>query len=449
MILKGNPHKSASAVPLLGCLGARALAGSIFLILGTTGSAAALDLTNDPTLLIGTSSLSDGPFEGAYDQYTYEKYEPNPDEGFRFGNFYAYPTFDAGIVYDDNIFGSHINPVSDTRFELAPLLRIQSDMPRHAINFIAGANSISYADVEDQDYVDLHGLLRGRIDINHAHAISASVGSAILHEEPGAITAPTNIAKPTEFRRNNIALGISRNAGRVYGTLSASVTELDYSEAEAANGTLIDQNFRDTLLYRSQLRAGYRFSPGFEAIGKVAYYRRTDEAVGSRNQDSNGYEAVFGLNMETNPLIQWTFVVGYGIREFDDETKDDVRSLLLKGEVNWDATPRLKLLAAVVRRIDDSIGASDSGRIDTVARVGAKYEIYHNLSGTASLAVGESDFIGSDRADTTYQARLGLEYIVSRHWQLSADYTYQDRQSNNELFDMSRNYFRVGARLKF
>ncbi len=153
--------------------------------------------------------------------------------------------------------------------------------------------------------------------------------------------------------------------------------------------------------------------------------------------------------METNPLIQWSFVAGYGIRQFDDETKDDVRSMLVKGDVNWHITPRLELIAGIVRRIDDSIGASDSGRIDTVAHVGAKYEIYHNLSGTASLAVGESDFIGADRADTTYQARLGLEYTLNRNWRLSADYTYQDRQSSEELFEMSRNHFRLGARLKF
>lgn len=446
---------SASSSATGGQRRAYACTGASLLTLVSASGALALDLGNEPSLFTETVAGRDrlkyydrikifGAERVADRDHNFEQ-----PHGLRLGNLHFLPSVEDYVTFDDNIYATGTDPIADLRNDLMPVIRMHSKLPRHALSLIAGAKSVSYLENTDQNYNNIFGQFGAGLDIDHAHTLSVSFGSAIEHEERREITAPLAAAEPGQFYRNTAAIGITRDVGRLYGTLSAAATWLDYEAVLGNDGTMLDQDARDQRILSTQLRAGYRISPGFEAIGKLELIRRDNEGIEEDDRDSTGYEATAGLNMESSPLLRWQFIGGYGIREFDRTEIETVRSFLLEARVEWLPTQRMTVYGSASHKIDDSLGADDAGRIETAIKGSVDYEIYHNLVGHAGLALRESELIGSDRTDTIYEASLGLDYHLSGHWLLSLDYRFQERDSTTDDFDMSHNQIRLGARYRY
>lgn len=451
-----TPRNTSSVRPgQPGCAYVCALTGGAALALAPLSTALAIDLGNDPSL--ATETLASRDRLRNYDKIKVFGAERVADRdhafgqpfGIRFGNFFAYPSLDTLVMYDDNLYATKRDPISDLRFEMSPILRIQSQLPRHSISLIAGARAVSFLENSDQDYVNLSGQLSGGLDIDSGHVLSASVSSSVEHEERSDITAPLAASEPVEFYKNSVSIGITRDIGRLYGTLSASYTTLDYTSVMSNDGSLLNQDARDQKIASAQLRAAYRISPGFEAISRFKAVRRENNEIPDLSRNSTGYEAAAGLNMETNPVIRWQFIAGYGIRDFDRDDIQTVQSFLLEGRLEWLPTQKMTVYGTVSHKIDDSLGDVDAGRIETSIKGSFDYEIYHNLVGHGGLRYTNSELIGSDRIDTTYELSAGLDYFLSEHWLLGLDYRYQTRESSNEEFGMDRSQVMATVKYKY
>lgn len=438
-----------------GCAAVCAVTGSAALAIAPLSPAYAIDLGNDPSLVTETVASRDRL--RIYDRIKVFGAERVNDRdhafgqpfGIRFGNFFAYPAVDTLAMYDDNLYATKTDPVSDMRFEMSPILRIQSKLPRHSLSLVAGARSVSFLENSDQDFVNLHGQISGGLDIDSGHVLSASASSSLEHEERSDITSPQAATEPVEFTKNSVSVGITRDIGRLYGTLSASMTTLDYSSVMTNDGSLLNQDARDQEIYSAQLRTAYRISPGFEAITRFKAVRRENNEIEELSRNSTGYEGAAGLNMETNPILRWQFIAGYGIRDFDKEELQSVSSLLAEGRLEWLPTQRLTFHGTLSHKIDDSLGDVDAGRIETTVKGSFDYEIYHNLVAHAGLRYSKADLIGSDRVDITYEAIAGLDYFLSEHWLLGLDYRYQTRDSTTESYSMDRNQIMATVKYKY
>jgi hypothetical protein len=372
-------------------------------------------------------------------------------EGIRVGNFFFYPSLGETIAYDSNIYGLAKDPVPDWRFITAPTLKIESQLPRHAFDMTVFGRFVNFAEHSDQDYVDFGGRARGAIHIDHAHTLSASVLATRENEERSASTAAPTAAEPVPIDRFRGSIGITRDVGRLYGTLAATAEHLDYGSVPALDGTTLDQDYRDQTLYSTQLRTGYRFSPGFDLVTRLRAMRQYNdgETPTSGNRNSTGYEAAAGLAFESDALLRWRLLGGYGVRDYDRADLATVNSALLEAQVEWLATDRLTLFAHAGRALVDEIGANDNGRIETTAGARAAYEIRHDLVASVNLEFADLQFNGSQREDRILEAGVGLEYFYTKNWQFSLGYTFEHRQSNEAEFDFDRSLARVGAKLKF
>ena len=61
----------------------------------------------------------------------------------------------------------------------------------------------------------------------------------------------------------------------------------------------------------------------------------------------------------------------------------------------------------------------------------------------------DAEFVGDARRDQTFAARVGVDYHMNKNWLLSLGYQYAVRRSTEDAFDMTRNRFMVGAKLRF
>ncbi len=378
-----------------------------------------------------------------------KKPEHKEPEASRIGNFFFFPTIGERLVYDDNIFSAHKGAVSDVRLESTPSLVIQSRLPRHEIDLSLAGKIVNYEANTDQNYANVLGKARAALHFDHAHTLSIVVRSALDHEEVGESTAALSAAEPAPVVKNRAAIGLTRDVGRLYGTVSATADSFDFGSVKATDGSTLNQDQRDQQIYSGQLRTGYRFSPGYEVVTKFRALRQINEpdTIGSRN--ATGYEALAGLAFESSQLLSWHLTGGYGIREYDRDALSSIGSYLVEGEFEWLPMDRLKLFGTVRHQIIDELGAADSGRIDTSLLGRMEYEIQHDLAFKLGAELTDTQFIGSTREDRSGKINASLEYDHTRNWQFSLGYQLHHRDSNDDQFDHVRNRFSIGAKYRY
>lgn len=370
-------------------------------------------------------------------------------DGLKLGPFLAHPSIGVLSTYDDNLFRSNTNKQSDLRTVFSPHISLHSDMPRHQLDMSLGGRIVTFRDNSDQNYEDYNAMLRGALHFDHAHTISAAVISGLGHEERGGLTAPLDAAEPVPVFNHRASIGITRDVGRLYGTLAAHAERIDFKDVKANNGTTIDQDFRDVDSVGAGLQVGYRISPGFSLIGSANAKRLENKGTGVNDFDGNHFDIRGGVGFELGPLINVDLMAGYGFRDYDAAGKDAIGTAIFGGEVEWLPTRRATVRGKVSRSISDSPDANGDSFVSTKFGAELDYEIYHNIVAHGGLTYTISDFSQSGREDNAFSASVGVDYLYSKNIHFSAGYQFVERSSTDPSYDSTNNRFTVGAKLQF
>lgn len=440
-------------------LGIAGLAGGVWLVVVMSSlpatPALALDLRadgdrNDETVA-GRERLSD------YDRFAKREAERVLDRdrplfspsGVRIGNFVFFPTVGTTVSYDDNPLAVSDNRRGDLRTEMFAAVKLQSHLPRHAIDLSLGGRIVEFAENRDMGYSGGHARLGVALHVDHAHTLSMSVLSSLDHEDRLDPFAPRDARHPVPIWRNRASIGLTRDAGRLYGTISATAEHRDFYDVVSTTGALIDQDSRDTSIFSSELRGGYRFSPGFELRTKVRAIRQLNRGDEKFDADAWGVDALAGLSFQINPLWRWQLLGGYGFREFDRVGQGSIGSMLLDGELQWLPTQRLTITLGATREILETSGEDASGVVQTAAKARADIEVWHNIVLKLGGEIREENYLGVERRDLSLIGRAAIDYHMSRNWLLTLGYEHLNRDSTDPLSVLKRNVVSIGAKLRF
>lgn len=370
-------------------------------------------------------------------------------DGLRVNNYLVYPSIGTTVVYDDNIFHSNTDKVADWRSEITPGIKLHSQFQRHVLDFSLDGKIVNYLENTKQDYANVQAKLDGALHFDHAHTLSLAVLSGIDHEERGELSTPLAAAEPIEVYHNRASVGITRDVGRLYGTLMATFERWDYSSVRAINGETLDQSYRDTDQFSTALRFGYRFSPGFDFVGKITAVRDFNRGDELFDRDAKGYEAMAGLAFETSPLLRWRILGGYGFRNYQQSDIADVATGLLEAQVQWLPTEYLTFTGTASREIIAANAVENAGRIESRFSGKLDYEIWHNVVMNFSVHYSDAEYVGIARRDTTLSGRVGIDYFMNKNWLLSLGYEHTVRESTDSAYDMTRNRFMISAKMMF
>ncbi|MEO1206753.1 MAG: outer membrane beta-barrel protein [Pseudomonadota bacterium] len=370
-------------------------------------------------------------------------------EGIRAGRFNFFPSAGVTTLYDDNIFAAPEDTVSDLRTELDAGLEINSNFSRHQLNFGFGGRFVEFLDNPDQNYVAGAAAMKGALHFDHAHTLAVSLTSDLGYEERGSQTVPIAAAEPVPVWSNEATIGFTRDVGKLYGTISGKFVHRNYYDVDALDGSNLDQDLRESTQYSTQLKAGYRFSPGFEAVGKIRYVRQ--DSIDNANPfiGSDGYEALAGVSFETSPLLRWQLLAGYGIRNYDHPELENFGTSLLEGHVEWLPTERMTITGVLSRKVETLDTADTGGRVETGLTARIDYDIANDLVLSVGGGISNSDFINDNRDDWTYTGNINLEYFLNKNWSFTINYDHEFRDSTQAAFDYTRHRIGVGAKLKF
>ncbi len=371
-------------------------------------------------------------------------------DGVRAGNYLLYPTLGTTVVFDDNIYATNKNRTSDTRFEIVPVVRAKSDLPRHILDFAIGAKQTEYVKHNELNTTDFRFSMDVALHFDNAHTLALSLLSGLDHEDRAAPDAPKNAIEKTGVFHNRAILGLKRDAGRLYAGFSASIERWDFQDVKARNGSTIDQDNRDTQVLSAQAMLGYRFSPGYEIQAKLRTLRHSNYGATKLDYSANGYEAIAGVSAEISPLLRWRLLGGYGLRDYDSSQLRTAGNLILEGEIQWLPTQLMTAYLSARRAYAEGIeGDAPGGRLDNSISARVEYEALRNLVFTLGGEYRESEFFGERRRDQVIIGRVGADYYHTKNWLFSIAYEHQIQSSNIEEDNLTRNRVWLTTKLRF
>jgi len=369
--------------------------------------------------------------------------------GINAGNYIILPAIDVTSHYDDNVFSKKNGAQGGWRFESLPSISFSSRLPRHVLDLTVSGRHVEFSHSEQDAITDGSVYVRGRLDVDHAHAFFGHALISLQHEELGTPEADREAADPIEFWRNRVEFGFVRDAGKLALRVGGKIEEFNYGDVDSFSGENIDQDFRDTLTYSANLKLTYRFSPGYELNTQFRVKKDDNKGNGVIDRDAVSYDALAGLNFEFSPLLRAFFALGFEHQEFEQEGFEDLNAAVYKGEIQWLPTPLMTIYLGAERHSSITGFGDAATRLDTVYDGKVEYEVMRNLVLKGSAKYVVSEFEGAGREDENLLAGVELEYLANRNLRLTARYDYRERTSTLEEFNYQGSKYMLGLSLKY
>jgi outer membrane autotransporter protein len=141
--------------------------------------------------------------------------------------------------------------------------------------------------------------------------------------------------------------------------------------------------------------------------------------------------------------------VGYLAQTFDDPRFDMIDGIDFGGKVVWNVTRRTTVSALVGRHISVTTLDNAAGSLVTEAGVTVDHELRRDLLLHFNAKWRENDYSGIDRTDDTYEIGAGVNYFITRNFNVGAGYSYRQRSSNAPTAEYMRNLVMLNLDLRF
>lgn len=422
-------HHSRFAVRAAGCIVAAVSLGAL--------PAFGEDLQWDYAKQLGAVSVRDRPRDGL---------QPL---GIRIGNYLLLPSLGFRTTWTKDSLDESIGRPRSIQHEVSTALEMQSNFARHMLDIRAEGRAVGDHRDAELRYIDGSVRVIGRLDITHATNLFGEMSTGVYHDDSVDEERPKAARKPTELALTRFEGGLSHRAGRIDMAIGARYARFDYKNAEANDGSVIEQNQRDFSLLEPFIRLGMRLSPGYRVFSEVAGRFQENRGDSLIDRDAEGIKATAGVEMEVSPLVKLTLRGGYFYQDYLQAGLVDISTPIYEARLDWYVSPLVTLGFNTTRDVQATTYGLASGRITTSYGVRADYEMWRNLiiSGQVNYKLG--DYIGEDRKDKIWSASLGADYILNRNWLISMGYEHQELVSSDSDLDRKVDKIFIGAKYRF
>jgi hypothetical protein len=381
-----------------------------------------------------------------------ERFRPELDPlGIRAGGFLIYPSLEVAESYNDNIFAVPDDEEDDFITVLSPLVEARSQFSRHQLNVDAGADFGFYLDENDENFEDYTVGASGRLDVLREAAFIGGARYSRLHEDRGSPDDPLGAAEPVEYDRLAANIGYQQTFNRLNFRLLGTYDLLDFDDVPAlGGGGDIEQDDRDRDEYNALLRVGYAVSPRLNFFTEGRYslveYEQDDPAIpGDFNRDSDGYEVRAGAEIDLTSVLFGEVFGGYRWVDYDADFFDDTDGFSLGAGLTWNVTQLTTIELDARRDVEETTDFGASGRFATVAEIEVNHELFRNLLLNGLVGYRNDDYEGIDLTEDTFTAGVGATYLMNRYLALELAYRFDDRSSDFDSEEFTRNVVTLGV----
>ncbi|WP_175439565.1 outer membrane beta-barrel protein [Alteromonas lipolytica] len=349
---------------------------------------------------------------------------------------------DISIVHDDNIYRVTDDLAqSDTFLRLAPELSALGGIGKHRFQLSYTGDYAKFSDASEADYAD-HDL-RGRIDLEHSLRFSSrfEAGYQKDHEDPGSINRlQLDMTEYNKYDQNFLLAGIAYGSEQAIGRLAFNYrrTDKDY--------TTNDLDYLDFVSDQLTGRFTYRIAPNTRVYAEaiISELNYTPRTTFELDNTYKRYRA--GITWDFTGKLTGDVNVGYQDRDYELDTLRDIDGLAYDGEITWSVNTFTKVVGAVKRESIDSSIEETGGFLRTSYGINLKHELTERLKITADAGYSKDELVfTASREDKRHAYQFGLDYELMRNIKLTANYTYEERDSTLSIADYQANSIGIGV----
>ena len=370
---------------------------------------------------------------------------PESELGIHLGGFMLYPTLDVGGQYNDNVLAVNTGAQSDFSYDIRPMLDLESTWTHYLLALKAQYDLHQYEKLTAQNTDNYFFSGQTQFDLGSSSQLDASSEYDRLSELPGNTNVTSNAAKPTTYFRWNSAADFKHVFNRLEVDLGGDYTTLRFENTPAVGGGTILEVNRNRDVSDGYLDLGYQFSPGYQIFARGTWNERDYSLAISNFRNSSGYEAVTGLRAQITHLIDGQVYVGYLSQDY--KTFSTVAGLDYGLQLNWAVTQLSTITANVSRSIEETDELGASSYFATTASFGLAHKLTRSVTLNADVSYTNNDYRGVTRNEDIYSASAGLDYELTPHFHVAADYQYSTRSSNVSGTNYNQNLAEVRVRL--
>lgn len=353
------------------------------------------------------------------------------------GPFKMVPTLGIQTGQDDNIFLTDGNETDSWITVINPQVQFVAQDGPSSYSLTYGLNFGKYHDSSPDDYVD-HNL-KGDInlELNSRNFLDISAAYTKNHEPRGTgsnqgSNATAN-AEPVEYDERSLDVAYTYGSREATGRfkVSGGILDKEYTNFEAQNAARNRiTNYVDGTFY-------YRVAPKTQAIFEVKR-KRIDYDLTTSPLDSTEMFYLVGATWEATANTSGTVKVGMSDKSFSSPTLQDDSSLSWEVSLNWSPIERSTFILSTAKLPEETDGSGSY--IDrTSASLMWTHAWTEQLSSRVTAGRRNGDYVGNSREDDEDNFGIGLTYSMRRWLDLSLDWAYSDRSSNQAGLDYDKN----------
>jgi hypothetical protein len=366
------------------------------------------------------------------------------DQGaFSIGDFKGEVEVDLEITHDDNIFRTKLAEESDLIVGLLPTIRLVNENAKRTLSFEYGAESATYRDSDDDDYVSQHFDFEGVSNFGEENKLSFLAGYEIGNEErgtgssEGAINVGLGVVDgPTEF--DDLTAGLLYEYGGD-NTRSDFEVGIDYSDLEFKDFVAVNagRDRKTTAIFSTY---DYKIATT-TAIFLTVEYKDFDYSSVSATQgfelDNTQTTAQIGVKWDVTKLIKGRAGVGVTSKEVD-ATGDDVSTSSWDVGIEW--TPSANDLVVIETSREPNESTNVGLFLDVTSwNVSWQHMMSRHWGFDLYTDNSNTEFEADTREDDLSVVGASINYYFTKSVELDLAFESQELESNQSRFDYDRN----------
>ena len=362
------------------------------------------------------------------------------------GGFDLYPSLNATFGHDDNLLRSDDSEVESWMSVLSPELILVNSYGLNEFQIGYRLERGDYYSSQADDYTDHLFNASANLEFDVRNRLEVLAIYMDDHDERGTnftIGRGDSIETPDQFKQSRIEATYSYGAPSATGRLDlmAGYSSVDYD---------INTDLYRTRDRKTNTLAGtffYNIMPATDLTLDVIYNDIDyDFAIDpTAPLDSEEVRTLVGVEWDTTAKTSGYVKIGHRQKEFDDGDRADFSGLDWLIGVTWNPRTYSTLDFTTYTTTNETNGEGDFIDRQTY-QLTWDHKWQDRVSTSFEAIYSEDEYTGanSTRVDDNTTISFFVNYTARRYLTFNAGYTYDQRNSNQNVIDFSRNIVSVG-----
>nr|WP_243452614.1 outer membrane beta-barrel protein [Polymorphobacter multimanifer] len=374
--------------------------------------------------------------------------------GIDVGGFRLFPQLTIDALATDNLRASNRNREADAYLVIAPDLRFTSNWARHDLSGRAWFTRSIHAAIPAEDVSQFGATTSAALDISRNSRIRIEASADRRVESRTSLASFQNTVTPVSYNILRGSVAASQIVDRLVLNATLAAEKRDFFAAVAADGSAIDQDFRDMRSITAGGSAQYEIRSGVGIVlsGQYEDSRFTGQPTApglGLVRDSNGYDLLLGLSLELTSLVFGQVQVGMIRRSYDDPRLQDVSGPSYRANLLWNVTPLTSLRLTGARSVEDASSTIFAGNTRSQVKLAVDHELFRYIIVSADTDFSRFTANGPGPRGNEFSIGAGARYLLNRRWVVSGRVDHRQRTSDTASLRFHATTVSVSTRFAF